>query len=599
MKTVPAAARFIPLVALGVYCLRTRGTAELLPLANEVSFFDVALSLPLVLGLGWLAPGVSLACLWSARTKREIGTHFLAVAFVLGTAFIVGFGLLHSALYGHAPGRVAWLVVLVACAALGAVFARAGDSLGAFRESLVLLGATLALGFLLWPKLAHESLNGDGTEAYELARSLSSHPLPYWDLERPEGEGRFGTPVVNPFPTNAFLSHSRMTLVGFGELAPRASALTSWLLAIVFAVQSSFSRVPATPSARAYVLAVAVLQGIWALVFVGYDPVVADMAELAATDLLATVLFLAGVLLIRSGEERLAVVSFLLGAGVLYASTIWALGFLMAWTLITRKRGPALLWCASFTIAVVGGVWWGAHTGDLADWVRQIRSEYAGDFFGSGDRARKSPFVFLLVAATGGLPLVALVRWRRLDPALRALLAVLVFYVLLVFSGARINLHYLTPLPFFFLAPALAVASARELKVATAVVVLTTALCWPSGYRIHREAQELGRITWLDGVGVEEASLAGDLIYDAFATPGTTKRFEIGKHTFVRYASDLGQPGAMFRLGRGESPGYLTIATRGSVTLGVKDLSVWKSWRKRSQERPSSLLLPQILRAHE
>ena len=42
----------------------------------------------------------------------------------------------------------------------------------------------VVLTFALWPKLAHEGLNGDGTEAYELARSLGQNRLPRWDLER-------------------------------------------------------------------------------------------------------------------------------------------------------------------------------------------------------------------------------------------------------------------------------------------------------------------------------------------------------------------------------------------------------------------------------
>ena len=535
----------------------------------------------------------------------EVYTLRLARALGLGVGYILLTGLAHGILVGHGPGTGALLGLLTVppLVLLWKVWrpANGGETAGranggqaarspSQRDPILAwsLLAMVALTAFTFPKLAREGLNGDGTEAYELARSLEAHPVPRWDLERWEGPGRFGTPAVNPFLTNSYLVWAGMAVMGRGELAARLPLVSAVVIAAVLAGGLAARR---GPSGWAYLVAVAALYLLWNAYYVGYEPPFTDLAEPAATNTLMVALWLAGFTEIVFGVEWLGVGSLVLAAFVLYSAPVLSLPALAALGLLNRRWRPLLLYCGVGGLAAGAALAYGAMSGDLADWVRQVRSEYWYDLV---DQARRSPtgrFTAMLVLLTGGLPLVAVARWRHLSVASRALLCSAGLYVAVVLLSSYKNLHYLAPLPFLLTPPALEASGARWRAAATAVAMATFLLSWPSPAAIHRETVELGRQSCVDGMGYEQASLAGDVVYDAFAHTGQAERFAVGKHTFVRYALDQGGQDCVLRLAPAREDHWIAVAG-GKVTLAARDPDAYARWRLRQPPSPASRLFP-------
>jgi hypothetical protein len=106
---------------------------------------------------------------------------------------------------------------------------------------------------------------------------------------------------------------------------------------------------------------------------------------------------------------------------------------------------------------------------------------------------------------------------------------------------------------------------------------------------------ELGQRSCVSGLGYEEASLAADAIYDAFARTGQAERFAVGKHTFVRYALERGGNDCLFRLSPASADGWIPVAGDG-VVLAARDPDVYARWRLRQPPVPWSPLFPQPAR---
>ena len=176
--------------------------------ASDTSRVGQAVAVVLGLALGWALPGLSLAALTNPALS---GLDRLPRAFGLGTAYLIAAGVIHALVMGHAPGRVTWLVLLALPPLVLVVRvirrpataqASAETARRAWAPVVAPLVAMLAVTMMAWPLVFAEGMNGDGTEAYELVRSLDEHRLPYWDLDNPEAPGRFGTPVTVPYLTN-------------------------------------------------------------------------------------------------------------------------------------------------------------------------------------------------------------------------------------------------------------------------------------------------------------------------------------------------------------------------------------------------------------
>jgi hypothetical protein len=552
-------------------------------------------SFVLGLSLGWLVPGLSLALLWPPP-----GLLLLGRGLGLGVGYILATTLAHAVLFGHAPGRPVLLVLLaLPCLAL---WIRADRAPRADARPLAV--AALALGALtlvLWPKLQHEGLNGDGTEAYELARSLHQHPLPYWDLERAESPGRFGTPAVNPFLTNSALVAAGMRVLGRGELSARLPLLPALVIATAVATTLA-TRAGAWgvgPTGWVYSGAVSATFLLWNAYYVGYELPFTDLAEPAVTDMLMIALWLAGFAEVAAGIAALGLGFLLLAAGILYSAPLLATFALVSLALLRFDRGARALrwWLSTGVAALVMALAYGAARGLVGDWWQRLYAEYWFDLTDEGRRVPARDVLLPLALATGALPVVAVVRWRSLTLASRTLLLTAGLYLALVLAHSYKNLHYLAPLLFLLVPPSLEASGATLRLLATLGIAVGLALAWPHPRSSHPETRELGRVSCLDGLSYEEACLAADVVYDAFSRPGLdATRFAVGKHTFVRYALDLGGPDCRLRLSPSPRPGWLAVAGGASaaepVALWARDLDEYARWRFRVPEVPTSRLFP-------
>ena len=154
----------------------------------------------------------------------------LARALGLGFAYIFATGMVYAVLFGHAPGRTALLGLLaLPCAVLSVRRVESTcRSNAAIPHVAMAVVAMALLVTILWPNLHGAALNGDGTEVYELARSLDANPFPHWDVEGDEPGGRFGIPVVVPFFTGAFLTFAEMTILGACSSRHECRSSSAW-----------------------------------------------------------------------------------------------------------------------------------------------------------------------------------------------------------------------------------------------------------------------------------------------------------------------------------------------------------------------------------
>lgn len=568
---------------------------EPFPLGGSAGSGGLALrAVALVLGLllGWGVPGLSLAFLTKASAQSSA---LLGRAFGLGIGYIFVTSLCYALALGHAPHRGAFLVLLALPAALLAFrppprepSARSGVAVG-----LAFL-AMVAVVAVLWSKLRYEGMNGDGTEVYELSRSLEANRLPRWDLEGPPETRRFGIPIVVPLVTTGFPIFGEMMVLGRSELASRLLFVSSLVILALTATGLAARR---TASAWMYALALSAVYALWNAYYVGYEPPY-DLAHPAGTDTLTTALWLVGVRELVAGSTPLGVSFMLLASGTTYSGpilTVLALGFL--W-LVNRERGSVpVRWAAASAVLIgvtVGLVGW--RSGYWPDWIRQFRREYWTDFVEPGRRVAAQPFVSRLALLSGGLPLLVPFAWKRLSTAGRVLILTGVAYLAIVMSGSYKNLHYFMPLPWIFLAPAIEASTPRLRSAAAALLAGVFMASWPNDRAIRMETIELGRASCIEGFDYESAALAADPIYEALLRPNRGDRFAVGKHTFVRYAMELGGHDCVLGLSRTVPPEAIPLVDGSASFAWTTNPDRFARWRLHTVPIPTSAIFPRPAR---
>jgi len=239
--------------------------------------------------------------------------------------------------------------------------------------------------------------------------------------------------------------------------------------------------------------------------------------------------------------------------------------------------------------AVVVAVW---VTGLGPEWWAQFVREFWSDLATAETRAPEWPLVAQLLISTAALPLLAPWYWRRMSGTSRALTLIGAGYLALVLTGQQKTLHYLAPLPWICLVPALELATTRIQLTAVGLLAAAFALSWPSPRPVQRDAISLGRESCVQGLDYQAASLGADVVYDAFDRPATGARFSVGKHTFVRYAVDLGGGHCVIGLSPTTPEGAITIAAGPQASLWTTDIDRFVWWRFHEVPVPASTVFP-------
>src|SRR5574340_254389 len=93
------------------------------------------------------------------------------------------------------------------------------------------LVAAVASAWVFFPEQFLQCFTLDGTESYELARSLKGHFLPYWELETWHWQqgNQLGTVVVNPALVNSYWTFALQCLLGVKELPTRLPYWVWWM----------------------------------------------------------------------------------------------------------------------------------------------------------------------------------------------------------------------------------------------------------------------------------------------------------------------------------------------------------------------------------
>lgn len=400
-----------------------------------------------------LSPGLllSIALGAAANVNRWIVTGAAASIVVVSVA---------AAAVQSASGRPlrggAFVAVVCSCAAACAAIAlwRARRIRLAWPFEAGYSGATLAmmaafplmLAAVLTPKLYWENFNGDGAHAYESARLLLFHALPFWP---PAAGGISSFPGIQSslfaFPASWFIR-----LFGEFEFSARAPMLL-YLPALFAAIAALIE----TGRFKRLGIAERVLIWLALIVFMTvmaysatYNPYCADLAMPGAQDTLLMVCFLG--FLLSFIEASLGGI-WLFGALTYLSlpSGIQLIGLWLLATLILWRPKPApqvritatvlivftiAAWMLSFTLAKLGL----PGPGDEYS-PTELLNRYSYLMFSDWCR------VLYLVVPCGILPAIALPVWRAQDHICRALTFVTVAYFASFYIQAFIVLHHFVP----------------------------------------------------------------------------------------------------------------------------------------------------------
>jgi hypothetical protein len=458
--------------------------------------------------------------------------------------------------------------------------------------SVIPIGAALIVMMLLtavlWQKVRYEHFSGDGTEIYEWSRSLSDHPLPFWDLEDSTRPGVFGVPGFASFG-GAPLVHAQMTLIGRGEI----SARLPFVIALVILAALAAGLVPhRSPSGRLLTIAIAGLYVLWHAYYVGNEPPATDLAESAGTDTLTIALWLAGTRELLRGSTRVGVTFLALSSvTTMMGPPLAVLTLPLLWITSPERARRAWRWTALagavFVPVLVAAVW---ITGVGPDWWTGFDREFIHDLATAETRSPEWPLVVQLLISTAGLPLLAPFFWRRMSGTSRTLTLIGVGYLAIVLGGQQKTLHYLAPLPWICLIPALELATIRVHLTAVGLLGAAFVLSWPSPRPVQRDAIRLGQESCVHGLDYQAAVSGADVVYDAFDWPVTGERFSVGKQTFVRYAMDLGGASCVIGLSPSTPHDAITVAANRHAQLWTTNIERFVWWRFHDVPLPSSPL---------
>jgi hypothetical protein len=402
----------------------------------------------------FLAPGLFLSLALDAAAG--VG-QWMLTGFALSLVTISAAAGVVQSITGRTLRGGAFVAVVLACLLVSFAFllirlARGRPlawPLGQAHAGTTLLSMAIVPALLLIalaPKFYWESFNGDGAEAYEVARLLLVQPLPFWPPEAGEISSFPGvTTMLFAYPGSWFI---RL----FGEV--EASARLPLLLyliplygAMVALIDQGRPKPIRLPERLLVWLGLVVY--VVAIAFSAtYNPYSADIAAPAAQYTLLMACFLGFVLaLLRQAWGWmwfLGGLAFLAGPNGLLLIGLWSLAMILVWRPRPWRQvglvGVGLLGCLVVAVA-------------LPSILALARLPIPGGEHGAIDLLARLAFlqwadwrrIAFMVVPCGILPAVALFAWRWQDQVARTLTIVTVLYFGLFFFVAHIVLHHFVP----------------------------------------------------------------------------------------------------------------------------------------------------------
>ncbi len=460
---------------------------------------------------------------------------------------------------------------------------------------LIGLAAVLAAAAFVGREQFLHGFNGDGVEMFELARSLKTHFLPYFEIEAAD---RFGTVIVSPALISSYWTLAVQLLLGESELATRLPFWIWWLgifaasLGMVgkgndearmtndetlisrYSLRHSsfvlrpfpFVISPAIPLAALLLLAT-----LWYAFYVGYCPYVADLSGPGVFDALFTLLTLLGLDCLRKRDVGGWVVMTVMASLVLYAGPVMFVLVSVAalvWRPVPRREmcigiltGATAIVALTIFYAV-----WGWLDGSISGWWDTLMVEYVHEYFyvgaGHGPQGGRlasaaifAGYFLLGCGGIGALGLVGAFRPRATGDSLgpgeavanetawqRSVATMVLAYLVIILCAGSKNLHYLGPL-----LPITLVLWLQQVKLATGrrwlrgvLVGLTTAgliasiaVSWPRGRSVFELNRQLGAMTTFKTDSYEEACRWARITWNLYDRE--LLGWRIGPHTWVHY----------------------------------------------------------------
>ena len=549
-------------------------------------------------GMLFLSPAL-LAMLAARRVSALRGTaHVWSLILNSVALFLVLAVLRYTVGVGRLELLTAWLAwaVLLFAAAWepGRTPAVLVELARRWRGPLLVGASFVAVAIVvLFPEQFVQCFNEDGTETYELARSLRERLLPAWEFEvaDPEAPARFGTVVVNPSLVNSTWTCALQTLIGDGELATRLPYWMWWFALLLvccrLAQPDSTNRAAEAPvelTLRSVPIGLMMcLVAVLFTFYVGYNPYMADLANPGVPNAIFALLVLASFECLRARDRWGFVLSMALASLVLYAGPVMlVLTLAAAWVWRAIPRGTVWQWAISaagvLTAVALGYLVRGASEEVLSLWVGTFDLEYVNDYLAAVPRWKSAALFFgYFVLGAGGIVVWGMFAALRRGGWQRTVATAAWCYLLIVLLSGYKNLHYLGPLLPIPLVLLLNSAQGRRLRMwsaaASVSIVVCIALSWPAQRTTFTLNRDLGVQTTFATDSYETAAQWSRLQQAMRAR--NVISWDCDRHTWVAY-SELNantENSRPFLVMTGRPPfGYQPIVARqveGSAAIAV------------------------------
>ena len=472
--------------------------------------------------------GAAVAC--SVVAQTVVGTALKAVAGVEVTRAGLLALLLAVALVG-----------LLAQARVGGCRQECIPRLRAFLPGL-LLGLVFCAGVVLFlgGKIFVEAFDGDGAEAFELARSLTTSAVPWFDLEN--GTNEFGWALTQP-PGLAYLHLPFLLLLGANEVSVRLLYLLcyAFVLPLLLGIVSGDR-----PTARhsGWVLGISILAGVClvanSMFHSGWSVVYSDFAKCGEVVLVTAAL--AAIYFLRRDRNWLAVFFAVVASGVR-----WYGGFLMLIVFASfvaiegRRLWNALLGLLLSLGSLAGLLLLAGHlTGYLEVWKGQFGGEHSWMLREGPALARDPGSVLLHFALFTGLLGPVVLWFPFLGRVGRSLSLATIAFLLFLSSSSLVLGHFylpIVPLPALVVCCELAridrTSRIRWLAAGALVLqIVALFLLWPRALPVNTIARELGFATCF---GTDDYQQAVGLSH-VLNEPEVEFSFTPSHHVWVYYA---------------------------------------------------------------